>query len=118
MAEYEINPGMRRPRNLVFENSKGEAGTVEAPPIWEMSDQALANMPVEPDGMSGFVEHNGATGTLVVKSSADGDIGLGKKLITIEDTFHMRPPFGATGGSSNVGEEEPIPGAEPIPAPG
>lgn len=109
MADFDISPGMQRSRTLEYSNAKGEPGTVEAPPTWTLSEDALANMAVDPDGMRGTIAHNGSIGDVVVTSEADGDIGLGVNLIVVSDTFHMKAPFGAVGGRSSVGAEEPIP---------
>lgn len=109
MAEYDIRPGNRRHRTLGYTKKDGSAGVVQDPPEWIRSDEALAQVDVDPDGMHGTIAHNGAVGDLTIDSRADGDIGLGEHLIVISDTFHMLPPRDAEGGTSEVGEEEPIP---------
>lgn len=107
--DFDIHPGNRRHRNLSYENAAGQPGVVEGPPAWSLSDDTLADMAVDAHGMHGTIAHNGSIGDVVVMSEADGDIGLGVNRIVISDTFHMLPPFGATGGSSSVSAEEPIP---------
>jgi hypothetical protein len=109
MAEFEIRPGNRRHRTLAFKNAKGEAGQVQDPPVWTLSDETLADMAVDADGMHGTIGHNGSQGDVVCSSEADGDVGLGVNRIVVSDIFHMLPPLGATGGESTVSEEEPIP---------
>ena len=109
MAEFEIRPGNRRHRSLDFTKKDGSAGKVQDPPVWALSNETLAKMDVDPDGMSGFIAHNGSVGDVVCTSEADGDLGEGVNRIVITDTFHMMQPLGASGGTSTVDEEEPIP---------
>lgn len=107
--EFDIHPGNRRHRTLNYQKADGSAGVVQDPPTWDLNDMLLAQVDVDPDNMSGVINHNGAVGDLVITSVADGDIGLGENRIVITDIFHMLAPLGATGGSSSVGDEEPIP---------
>lgn len=109
MAEFDIRPGNRRHRTLSYTKKDGSPGAVQSPPEWELSDPALAQVDVDPDGMHGIVGHIGAIGDLTINSRADGDIGLGEHLIVVTDVFHLLPPRDADGGTSAVGEEEPIP---------
>ena len=109
MGDFEIHPGNRRRRTLSYAKADGSPGQVESPPEWSKSDDVMADIEVDADGMIGFVAHNGSVGDVIVSSEADGDLGLGVNRIVIADTFHMLPPLGAVGGSSSVGEEERIP---------
>jgi hypothetical protein len=109
MAEFDIRPGNRRHRTLAFKNAKGETGAVEGVPAWVSSDETLADMVVDADGMHGIIGHNDSVGDVIVTSEADGDLGLGVNRIVITDTFHMLAPLGSTGGESVVSEEEAIP---------
>lgn len=109
MAEYDIHPGNRRTRSLNYTKADGSQGEVQDPPSWDLNDTLLAAVNVNPDSLSGTIDHNGSVGDLVVTSVADGDIGLGEHRIVITDIFHMLAPLGATGGGSTVGDEEPIP---------
>lgn len=109
MAEFDIRPGNRRHRTLSYTKKGGEAGAVQNPPEWDMSDPALATVDVDPDGMHGTVAHNGGIGDLTINSRADGDVGIGEHLIVITDVFHMLPPLDSDGGTSEVGPEEAIP---------
>lgn len=109
MAEFDIRPGNRRHRTLSFTNAKGEPGQVQDPPAWTLSDETLADMQVDGDGMHATIAHNGSQGDVVCSSEADGDVGLGVNRIVVSDTFHMLAPLGATGGEAVVSEEEAIP---------
>jgi hypothetical protein len=116
MAEFEIFPGNQRHRRLNYKQKGGAPGRVQDPPTWDLSTAAeavdpssLASVNIDPDNMHGVIGHNGAVGDLTISSFADGDVGLGKHPIVITDTFHMRPPRDAEGGTSEVGEEEAIP---------
>lgn len=107
--DFDIHPGNRRHRTLGFTKADGSPGEVEGPPLWDSNDATLAIMDVDTDGMHGTIAHNGSVGDFTVTSRADGDLGIGVNPIVIADIFHMLAPLGATGGSSSVGAEEPIP---------
>jgi hypothetical protein len=115
MAEYDIFPGNQRHRKLNYTRKDGSPGRVESPPTWELSGggdelpaEELATVTIDVDQMHGVIAHNGAVGDLTITSRADGDIGIGVHPIVITDTFHMKPPRDADGGTSEVSEEEPI----------
>ena len=109
MAEFDIRPGNRRHRTLNYTKADGSVGVVQDPPTWDLNDELLAQVDVDDDSMHGIIAHNGSVGDLIVTSAADGDIGLGEHRIVIADTFHMLAPLDASGGSSSVSDEEPIP---------
>lgn len=115
MAEFDIFPGNQRHRKLNYTQKGGGPGKVQDPPTWDLSapgdvdPSTLASVNIDPDKMHGIVGHNGAIGDLTITSFADGDVGLGEHPIVITDVFHMKPPFDADGGASDVSPEEPIP---------
>lgn len=111
MAEYNIQPGMRRHRTLKYHKADGSPGSIQDPPTWDMVNPELANVLVDEANMHATIDHNGGIGDLTITSRADGDVGIGDHPIILTDIFHMLPPkeLDAAGGMSEVSEEEPIP---------
>jgi hypothetical protein len=104
---FDIHPANQRSMTASYSRSDGP-GEVEAPPEWELSNESLATLLVEPDGMSAKIQHSGGVGEVTLTVTADGDLGTGVFPIVLSEIFTMLPPRGATGGTLGVGNEEPI----------
>lgn len=105
---FDIHPATKRPITPTYEKSDGSAGSVEGAPEWALSDPTLATLVVNPDGMGGEVQHNGAVGEVTLTVRADGDLGAGMFPIVLSEVFTMLAPLGATGGTLGVGDEVPL----------
>ena len=105
---FDIGPGNMRPFTVTFSKADGTPGSVEGVPTWELSDITLGALVVNPDGMGGSVQHNGAVGEVTLTGRADGDLGEGVFPIVLSEVFTMKAPLGAVGGALGVGDEVPI----------
>lgn len=109
-----IDPGFKRLITPMYDRTNADgsvdagAGTVEGVPTWELSDGTLATMVVNPDGLGGEVQHNGAVGEFTLTVRADGDLGAGVFPVVLSEVFTMAASLGATGGSLGIGDQVPI----------
>lgn len=108
MADEQINEGMQRTLKITFTKKDGSPGEVEGPPLWDLANGVIADAVVADDGMSVTVQHNGGSGDLDYKMTADGDLGTGVHPIIRTGRLVMMPTLGAVGGDIGVGSEEPI----------
>lgn len=106
---FDIHPGNKRVLTPSYQKADGTPGAVEGFPEWSLSDPTLATMVVNPDGMGGEMQHNGAVGEVTLTVRADGDLGIpGVFPIVLSEVFTMLAPLGATGGTLGVGDEVPV----------
>lgn len=111
---FDISSGKQRSVMIAFVKADGSPGEVEGAPIWELSEDSLADLEVAADGMSAVIGHIGATGTTRLEVRADGDLGVGVFPIFVGEDFVMRAPLGATAAAFTVGDEEDIVVPSPI----
>lgn len=60
----------------------GNPARVDGTPAWDVSDQAIVFLAVDPDGLSAVATTSGPLGTCQVSVSADADLGSGVRSLT------------------------------------
>jgi hypothetical protein len=92
---------------------KGKPAPVDGIPVWASSNEAVAGVVPNPDGMSALIVAQGV-GDYTISVAADADLGAGVTTITGQDTGAV-----SQGTATNVGIQagpvEEQPDATPIP---
>lgn len=93
-AKYEVSfmqlkVSNKLPLSIKLVDKFGNPAAVEGAPAWSLTNTALANLVVSPDGMSAELSPLGPIGTFNVQVSADADLGEGVKTIFGELTIDL-----------------------------
>lgn len=108
-----IKPGFRRPFTLTFDEPVDlrpdgvSYVSVEAVD----GDSTVTMMSQSPTGATGFLNGNGSIGAKTVRFSADGHVGDGEVVITLDVTYPVASPDATVIGFVASGADEPIPSA-------
>lgn len=70
----------------LFEDRYGNAAPIDGMPRWEVSDETIATVTPDADGMSALVVTTGKVGGAQIRCVADAKVGIGvRELIGLED---------------------------------
>lgn len=69
------------PCTIDIKDARGNPALVDGPPVWSVTDAALATVVAAADGMSALVSPIGPMGSFQVQVNADADLGAGVKTI-------------------------------------
>jgi len=113
--EKPIKPGFRRPFTLTPDEAldAGADGAFATAEILSGDSTVTIDPASTATEVRGWLNGNGATGEKSVRFSADGRLGDGEQVITLDVEYTVSTPDATTLGFS-VGVDEPIPAPDAV----
>lgn len=111
VLEKPIKPGFRRPFTLVPDEPLDAAADGSFVNVEILSGDSTVTISDESTATSikGWINGDGSLGAKAVRFVADGHVGAGEQVITLDVEFTVAHPDATTLGLS-FGDDEPIPG--------
>jgi hypothetical protein len=91
---------------------KGRPAEIDNPPVWNISDDTIAEIIPSEDGMSALIKARGPAGSVTISAEGDADLGDGVTPIFWVGTGTITPGA-AVGGEIGFSAPEDQPAEEP-----